>query len=57
MGRQDGAVGNADGSPEPPDPNDDQNGNVWNLIGESMGDQKDVVQIENFVRCVRTGGN
>ena len=35
------------------DPKDDQNGNIWNNIGNSIGDQKDVVQVNNFVRCCR----
>ena len=35
------------------DPKDDQNGSVWNNIGNSIGDQKDVVQVNNFVRCCR----
>ena len=35
------------------DPKDDQRGELWNMIGESIGDQKDVVQVNNFVRCVR----
>ncbi|PKN55000.1 MAG: hypothetical protein CVU56_23545 [Deltaproteobacteria bacterium HGW-Deltaproteobacteria-14] len=35
------------------DPKDDQMGNIWTKVGESIGDQQDVVQIDNFVRCVR----
>ena len=35
------------------DPKDEQMGNVWNMIGESIGDQKDTVQVNDFVRCVR----
>lgn len=36
------------------DPKDDQNGQIWDHL-ESMGDQKDVAQIDNFVRCVAGG--
>ena len=37
------------------DPKDDQKGNLWKQIGGSIGDQKDAVQVDNFVRCVRGG--
>ena len=35
------------------DPKDDAGGNLWTNIGDSIGDQLDVVQVLNFVRCVR----
>ncbi len=35
------------------DPKDDQMGALWDRIGSSIGDQKDVVQVNNFVRCLR----
>lgn len=35
------------------DPKDDQGGNLWDRIGGSIGDQEDVVQVDDFVRCVR----
>jgi len=35
------------------DPKDDQGGNLWDRIGDSIGDQADVVQVDDFVRCVR----
>jgi hypothetical protein len=34
------------------DPKDDQKGMLWSHV-ESIGDQLDVVQADNFVRCVR----